>query len=229
MTVWRQARRSGLCVVIMTAVAVLRAAAAYAVITQGDLTVYIYFETREAGRWGEGSSGNNAVPTTFQNTAPGYTTIDRLGRAATETGGSFDFNHRDLVEARQLGSVRPEYHFVKNYRLLGRFDTLILKDADFFAYYRPWYDAEGTLKDQGRAEAFRDYSSYTQSELQQQYFQNSLHEYYADLNFTDNFSMRVGKQEIVWSEGNLLSGTDITNPVDVSYHGFVGAESAEEC
>ena len=227
MTAWRQTRW-GLYVVVMAALVLLRVSAAFAVISQGDLTVYIYFETREAGRWGEGSSGNNAVPTTFHNIAPGFTTINKLGKPATETGGSFDFNHWDLVEARQLGSVRPDYHFVKNYRLLGRFDTLIVKDAEFFAYYRPWYDAEGTLKDKGRAEAFRDYSPYSQHELQQQYFQNNLHEYYTDLNFTDNFSMRVGKQQIVWSEGNLLSGTDITNPADVSYHGFVGAESAED-
>jgi hypothetical protein len=55
-----------------------------------------------------------------------------------------------------------------------------------------------------------------------------LHEYYADLNFNDNFSMRVGKQQIVWSEANLLSGTEITNPGDVSFHGFVDAEAAED-
>ena len=35
---------------------------------------------------------------------------------------------------------------VKNYKFLGRLDTLVLKDADFFAFYRPWYDAFGTLK-----------------------------------------------------------------------------------
>jgi len=33
---------------------------------------------------------------------------------------------------RQLADVRPDYHTVKNYKLLGRFDTLFVKDADFF-------------------------------------------------------------------------------------------------
>ncbi len=200
----------------------LRATAAYAFISQGDFTVYIFFETREAGRWGEGSSNNNAIPSKF-------TPIRVIpGRAATESGGSFDFNHWDLVEARQLASIRPHYELVKNYKLLGRIDTIVLKHADFFAYYRPWYDAEGSLKNEGRAEAFRDFSNYTHSELQQQYFSNDLHEYYTDLDFTDNFSMRVGKQQIIWSEANILSGTEITNPADVSYHGFVGAEAAED-
>src|SRR5208337_2682909 len=74
----------------------------------------------------------------------------------------------------------------------------------------------------------RDWSNYTQRELQEQYFRDDLHEYYVDLDFTDNFSMRVGKQQIIWSEANILAGTEITNPADVSYHGFVGAEAAED-
>lgn len=224
MTAWRQTRRRGLCVVIVAAFVMLRAGAAFAVITQGDLSVYMFFETREAGRWGEGSSGNNAVPSKF-TTVP---TVFRDGKAATETGGSFDFNHWDLVEARQLASIRPHYDLVKNHKLLGRIDTFWLKHAEFFAYYRPWYDAEGTLKNKGRAEAFRDWSNYAHSELQQQYFRDDLHEYYVDLDFTDNFSMRIGKQQIIWSEANILAGTEITNPADVTYHGFVGAEAAED-
>ena len=40
--------------------------------------------------------------------------------------------------------------------------------------------------------------------------------------------MRIGKQQIIWSEASLLSGTEITNPGDATFHGFVGAESAED-
>ena len=206
-------------------VVMLWSAAAEATITQGDLSIYGFLETREAGRWGEGSSNDNAVPTTFLSNGAG---IKKQGVAATENGGSFDFNHWDLVEARQLMGLRPDYHLIKNHKLLGRFDIPFVEDADFFAYYRPWYDAEGTLKSKGRAEPFRDWTNYTQRQLQEQYFRNDLHEYYAQLNLTDNLSLRLGKQQIIWSEANLLSGTDITNPGDVSYHGFVGAESPED-
>jgi hypothetical protein len=212
----------------MTALAALRPAASFAVITQGDLSVFVTVETREAGRWGEGSSGDNSVPTTFTNVAPGSTVVNKLGTAATETGGSFDFNHWDLVEMRQVGGIRPDYHLVKDHKLLDRFEVPFLEDADLFAYYRPWYDAEGTLKSKGRAEAFRDYRNYTPQDIWQRYAQDNLHEYYAQLNFTENFSMRIGQQQIIWSEGNLLSGTDITNPGDASFHGFVGAESPED-
>ena len=80
------------------------------------------------------------------------------------TGGSFDFNHWDLAEQRNLADVRPDYHMIKNYKLLGRFDTLLIKDADFFAYYRPWYDSFGSLKDMGRARPNTDAIPYSHSQ-----------------------------------------------------------------
>ena len=220
-------RWRSLLVATVATVATLWSSAAMATITQGDFSVFGFFETREEGRWGQGSSNNNGTPTTLSHPTP-TTTLAVPGTAATETGGSFDFNHWDLDEARQLGDIRPDYHFVKNYKFLGRFDTLLLKDADFFAFYRPWYDALGTLKQKGRAETNRDWQPYSQSQLQQEYFRNDLHEYYAQLNFTDNFSARVGKQEVIWSEADALSGTEITNSVDSTYHGFYGAEAAED-
>jgi hypothetical protein len=30
---------------------------------------------------------------------------------------------------RQLADIRPDYHMVKNYKFMGRFDTLLLKDC----------------------------------------------------------------------------------------------------
>ncbi len=220
-TRWRS-----LLVATVATVATLWSSVAMATITQGDFSIFGFFETRESGRWGEGSSANNGTDTTFVHPLPTLTLIGKAGKAATETGGSFDFNHWDLVEARQLADIRPDYHFVKNYKLLGRFDTLILKDADFFAFYRPWYDAFGTLKNKGRCETNRDCVDYSHHELQQQYFRDDLHEYYAQLNFTDNFSARIGKQQVIWSEADALSGTEVTNSVDATYH-WLHFESAE--
>lgn len=197
-----------------------------ATITQGDFSVFGFFETREAGRWGEGGAKDGTgAPATYLQVAPNIpghnvTAVQTSpGRAAGESGGSFDFNHWDLVEARQLADVRPDYHMVKNYKFLGRLDTLVLKDADFFAFYRPWYDAFGDIKrERGRAEPNRDWGDYSQRELQAQYFRNDLREFYGQLNFTDNFSMRIGKQQIIWSEADALSGTELTNPADLRYH-----------
>jgi hypothetical protein len=208
-------------------IATLWTSAANATITQGDFSVFGFFETREAGRWGEGGSNGANFPTTFAGGSL-KNPVTSYGFAASHTGGSFDFNHWDLVEMRQLADIRPDYHMVKNYKFMGRLDTLVLKDADFFAFYRPWYDAEGSLKGIGTAQPDRDFGldKYTSSSIQQEYVRNDLREFYAQLNFTDNFSMRVGKQQVIWSEADALSGTELTNSSDLSYH-WTHFESAE--
>jgi hypothetical protein len=231
-TRWRS-----LMVAAVAMIGTLWTSVAMATITQGDFSVFGFFETREAGHWGEGSSSRDATPTKIVHTGAQPFAIP--GKAFGITGGSFDFNHWDLAEARQLADIRPDYHMVKNYKLLGRFDTLLVKDADFFAFYRPWYDAVGTLKNHGRERPNTDAQQYSHSQssnnglfpvhsLQQDYFKNDLREYYAQLNFTDNFSARIGKQQVIWSEADALSGTEVTNPVNARWHGVYGAEAAED-
>jgi hypothetical protein len=233
--VGRGVRWRNLFIAACAGVATLWTSAAYATITQGDFSVFGFFESREAGRWGEGSEVGLSAPATYKtvtgDAVSGITTLKGSqqitpGFPPGESGGSFDFNHWDLVEMRQLADVRPDYHIIKNYKLLGRFDTLVLKDADFFAFYRPWYDAFGTIKPHGDAQPDRDWTDYTQKQRQELYFRNDLREYYGQLNFTDNFSMRVGKQQVIWSEADAYSGTEITNPLDLKYH-FIHFESAE--
>jgi len=185
---------------------------ATATMTQGDLSIYGTMSSRWSGRWGEGGSKDNGTPTQFigGNALP--------GRAATESGGSFDFNRWDLVQARQIADVRPDYHLVKNHRLLGRLDIPLLQDADLFSVYRGWVDVFPDLKHQGRAESNRDWSSYGSRQQNAQFRRDDLREYYGQLNFTGNFAMRIGKQQIIWSEADALSGTDVTNPSDLRFH-----------
>jgi len=232
-TRWRS-----LMVAAVAVIGTLWTSVAMATITQGDFSVFGFFETREAGHWGEGSSSRDSTPTTIVH--PTVTSSFAVpGKSFGITGGSFDFNHWDLAEMRQLADVRPDYHMVKNYKLLGRFDTLLVKDADFFAYYRPWYDAFGSIKNQGRQRPNTDVTEYSQSDSsnngifpvhsrQNDYFKNDLREWYSQLNFTDNLSARIGKQQVIWSEADALSGTEVTNPVNASWHGVYGAEAAED-
>lgn len=223
-TRWRS-----LLVAAVATVGTLWASVAMATITQGDFSVFGFFETREAGRWGEGSSSIDSTPTKILHSGTQIYAVP--GQSFGMTGGSYDFNHWDLVEQRNLADVRPDYHMIKNYKLLGRFDTLLIKDADFFAFYRPWYDSYGSLKNNGRQRPntdVRSYSSQGMSALQEQYFKDDLREYYAQLNFTDNFSARIGKQQVIWTEADALSGTEVTNPVNATWHGVYGAESPED-
>jgi len=207
-------RHSHLAIAVVVGVVALWSNVAMATITQGDFSVFGFFETRWAGRWGEaGAQSGSFIPKT-----PPAVGGTLNGRAATVSGGSFDFYRWDLVEARTLGDIRPDYHTVKNYKFMGRIDTLVLKDADFFAFYRPWYDAVGDMKPRGTAQTWRDDPTYDQQQRQAWYHRNDLREYYGQLNFTDNFSVRIGKQQIIWSEADALSGTELTNTSDLTYH-----------
>ncbi len=130
---------------------------ALAVIQQGDLSIFGYVETREAGRWGEGSSGHG-IPTF--TTGGGLDTID-VGRPTLKKGGSFAFDRWDLVEARQILTLRTRTTTsLRTTSCWDASDTVDSEDADFFAYYRTWYDAlKGRSRGKGRVEPFEDYSN----------------------------------------------------------------------
>lgn len=209
------AHRSISRVFLITAVAGLVAlwsTIAGATITQGDFSIFGTLNSRWSGRWGEGGAKGKIQSPTI---------------AAREGGGSFDFNRWDLVQARQVADLRPDYHIVKNYNFLGRLDTIFVKDADLFAIYRPWYDAFSDLKHQGIAQKGKDFPNFRRTQRHQDFTRNDLREFYAQVNFTDNFSARIGKQQVIWSEADALSGSDITNPNDLRFH-WTHFESPED-
>src|ERR1700722_19893151 len=82
-------------------VATLWTSAAYATITQGDFSVFGFFESREAGRWGEGSEVGGRPATYTSAVDPVFGTGNtgavqtKAGLPPGATGGSFDFNHWD--------------------------------------------------------------------------------------------------------------------------------------
>jgi len=175
----------------------LLARSASATITQGDLQLFGDFQSRWSGRWGEGS----AHPLT-------------LG----EGGGSFDFRRWDLVQARQKADLRIQYSLIHNYNLLGRFDNPLIQAAHLFAWYRPWYDALPDLKPAGRVEPDRDWSDFNNRARVQQFVRNDLREYYLEFWTGSQLSFRIGKQQVIWSEADALSGTETTNPSDLRFH-----------
>src|SRR5438105_4258684 len=96
------ARWRNLLIAACVGIATLWTSAANATITQGDFSVFGFFESREAGRWGEGGAKSGTfTPATY---AGGVLQLTP-GRAASQSGGSFDFNHWDLVEMRQLADI----------------------------------------------------------------------------------------------------------------------------
>lgn len=185
-----------------------------ATITQGDFSLVGTLSTRESGRWGEGGARDTAAP---------------IGSpvAPTSSGGSFDFKRWDLVQARRVADIRPDYQVVKNYSLLGRIDTLFIQSADLFAIYRGWYDAYPNLKTNGNAQAFHDWTPYTARQRTEEFQRDDLREYYLQAYVNDSLTFRIGKQQVIWTEADALSGTDLINTNDLRYH-WVHFENPED-
>ena len=102
----RAAQWRSLVVAAVAALATLWSTAARATITQGDFSVFGFFETREEGRWGQGTSALNGTPTTFTHPTP-TTTVAAQGLASSTTGGTWEFNHWDLSECGSWRTSGP--------------------------------------------------------------------------------------------------------------------------
>src|SRR6266446_10633398 len=100
-----QTSRSALAGITVATALMLWSGIAGATITQGDFSIFGNFRTQWASRWGEGSdrNGEGHPPVTRGLTGT-------VVSPSSHTGGSFDFNRWDLVEAKMLADLRPDYH-----------------------------------------------------------------------------------------------------------------------
>ena len=208
---------------VACALVAILSTSANATITQGDFSIFGFVQSKESGRWGEGGAkdgtGRPAIFARLRTPTVNGAAFVKPGLAATESGGSFDFNRWDLVQTRQIADVRPDYHIVKNYKLLGRLDTLVLKDARLLRVLsslvrrdRHSGEQEGALSPIATGRTTRSASCRNITSAM------TCGNIMRQLNFTDNFSMRIGKQQVIWSEADALSGTEITNPSDLTFH-----------
>src|SRR5260370_15291302 len=92
-----QMSRSAWLTAARAAALMLWSGVASATITQGDFSIFGNFRTQWSGRWGESSDrdGEGHPPVTRGVTGT-------VVSPASRTGGSFDFNRWDLVEAKML-------------------------------------------------------------------------------------------------------------------------------
>ncbi len=142
--------RSSLLQVLVIFAVMVRPVVAMATITEGDFSFFGSFNTTWAGRWGEGSE-RGGTPSTTDGAPNPATIVIKAGKAPNFTGGSFDFNHWDLVEARQSMNLTTDDHVVKNYKLLGRIDTLISPGRQLLRRLRSLLRCPSDFKDAGRA------------------------------------------------------------------------------
>src|SRR5258708_11601977 len=114
------------CSLVLVALILLTTSIATATITQGDFSVYGFFETREAGRWGEVSSSMDSTPTKLAHPTVG-TTFAIPGQSFGMTGGTFDFDYRHLAQSSQFPAAPPHYHIDNNNKLPFPHHTLFFQ------------------------------------------------------------------------------------------------------
>lgn len=56
---------------------------------------------------------------------------------------------------------------------------------------------------------------------------NSLREWYLDMPLSENVKLRIGKQQVVWGETDLLQALDIVNPRDLTWRALFEPEDEE--
>lgn len=120
------------------------------------------------------------------------------------------FQGAKFILQRNTAQVEAKYHFLQEGQAFGYLDTGLIEDASLTAIGRGVYDS---LYDIG--EAYRD--KFTVQEREKRKFEYKLREIYADVAIPP-FSLRLGRQQVVWGETDNFRALDVINPLDLRWH-----------
>ncbi|MBM4256192.1 MAG: hypothetical protein FJ147_09875 [Deltaproteobacteria bacterium] len=120
------------------------------------------------------------------------------------------FQGAKFILQRNTAQVEAKYHFLQEGRAFGWLPTGPFEDASLTVIGRGVYDS---LYDIG--DAYSD--KFTQQEKIKRKFEYKLREVYLDTALPP-FSLRVGRQQIVWGETDNFRALDVINPLDLRWH-----------
>lgn len=137
-----------------------------------------------------------------------------------------------LIQQRNTLRVRVDWHWIKNREpWLGRFDFSEWIDrSSLFLLYRGVYDSvydtlpstrsHRTFQGEKVDKRFNDIDDFSKGAREALRFENVLREAYVDIKFRGNFSLRAGRQQIIWGESDGFRLLDRANALDLSWHFF---------
>ncbi len=120
------------------------------------------------------------------------------------------FQDAKFILQRNTAQIEGRYHFLQEGQAFGSFDTGPLEDAKLTVIGRGVYDS---LYDIGDAYSHK----FTAQEKEKRKFEYKLREIYTDLAIPP-FSLRIGRQQVVWGESDNFRALDIINPLDLRWH-----------
>ncbi len=116
----------------------------------------------------------------------------------------------EFIMQRNTAQIESKYYFLQDSTAFGRFNTGKLEEATFTFVGRAVYDSIYDIR-----ESYRD--DYLGRENGPRQHEGKVREAYVDL-LLPPFSLRLGKQQIVWGETDNFRALDVINPLDLSWH-----------
>ncbi len=127
----------------------------------------------------------------------------------------------EFVQARNLLNFTGEYRFVKKRRAFGRLDLPFLDSGVFYVQYRGAFDPVFRLRDRYDERFESDITETVERE-------NSIRDLYVDLGFSalgpGRLSLRIGRQQVVWGEADVVRSLDVINPLDLRKNFLLGPD-----
>ena len=120
------------------------------------------------------------------------------------------FESTEFVMQRNTAQIEGKYYFLKDSTAFGRFNTGRLEEATLTivgrGVYDSIYDIRGSFDD-----AFEnDLSHPGEPEFK-------VREAFIDF-LLPPFSLRIGRQQVVWGETDNFRALDVINPLDLTWH-----------
>ena len=114
-----------------------------------------------------------------------------------------NFSNGDLIMQRNTAQLEGKYYFLRDSTAFGRFSTGRLEEATLTVIGRSVYDSVYDLRD-----------SYDGLEGKSE---SKIREVFVDM-VLPPFTLRLGRQQVVWGETDNFRALDVINPLDLSWH-----------
>lgn len=120
------------------------------------------------------------------------------------------FESAELVMQRNTAQIEGKYYFLKDSTAFGRFNTGRLEEATLTIVGRGVYDSVYDIRESFRDAYENDLSHPGEAEFK-------LREAFIDF-LLPPFTLRVGRQQVVWGETDNFRALDVINPLDLRWH-----------
>ena len=120
------------------------------------------------------------------------------------------FKDAEFIMQRNMAQLESKYYFLRGSQAFGRFATGPLEEATLTLIGRGVYDSIYDIR--------HTYSEpFGHNEKENRKFEYKLREAFVDM-VLPPFTIRLGRQQVVWGETDNFRALDVINPLDLRDH-----------